>query len=361
MLVAGEMISFVRLLIRRNSRVREDVLPILHGVFGSGRDCALCGLFAILGREIVPYQMHGWVVDVSQTRVLKLTSCEQCQGFLPASRVSPTPADFVISDSEAAFLAQFAKSRELTLEKRVLVAHFYGFLAVCLQSPENMRKFLVNGSLDPFIELALSPTGENRPVSLAVLTHNIAQCVLEIAGGADADCPVQFVPVSPRWQYSMSFGLHIANIALRKDTRIYFELNIVEIETPGFAVGFLDADSDAALGSSELRCWGIDFRSRTVLSPMHSGTVQIPIIAKGDYVGIGCIGDAIFFTVNGGLLPVVLPLANFTGNLLPFVDITVQMQFESNFGELPFKANLGEFESKLQQAQVVLTLGRPHE
>jgi len=217
-LLCSEMISFVRFCIKPFSKVKNEIVSIIHNLFTtffeinnfssvtSDQAYLITGIFALLGHECSTFIPGGYGLytgENSDGQIVRIQTFDPVTSSLvvtpvfdldfiianynptniiPCSRIPSNPLDYLMFEKEVSFCSQihmFSISNYNHLHDFPLFEfiriNFYSFLSIIIQAPENMALFIKIFPISSLFESAqvFSLSNNHRPVS--ILMNNIGQ------------------------------------------------------------------------------------------------------------------------------------------------------------------------------------------
>ena len=415
-MLAEEIISFFRIIIKPFSKAHEIVSNTFHAVFNNCSDFSssnneeLIAVFAILGKETVSYHSLGFVVNHTKatselsrinifekySETLSLftnNSSEQTSDNLykivPSARVVANPKDFQINDDEAKLINSLQKTiieyfdKFQSIEFAVLSANFMGFLTVALQNIDNMTTFIYNVELERFFTFSLHLSTNRKIYTIGNLLDRIGSMTTDISSLTEQleeePSPMNYSLVfkyeTPRYFIPLTFGellpnniissvsgyncLFVGDRPLPKSSLFYFEIQILKHTNNKFMVGFIDEQSL----TNKILFYGLDMKNNVQISPfIHPKPYDFITIENGDYIGCGYTRNEIMFFKNGQNLRKSLPYPLIDNFVPAIITNDCFLQFQFNFGVSMFQTDIvqyNDFDIKsdcLEQADVPVPL-----
>jgi hypothetical protein len=391
-LVAHELIAFVRILLRGFSRTAEAIGAVLHGILASNSDLnldksdlrELTGLFAILGNEVTNVHELGFAIRIAKSGsvVVKVVAHDPVTGFLladgsaPASseveqdgfvssaRVSADPSDFVLTAEEVTLLVRTQEwglhhMSEFGIAESLFFAHFTGFLATALQTEENAKVFLEHADLSSFCDFAQLMLPDFGVASIPHLMKGIGHALSSIVRIGPAS-RTQYLPHTLSWNSvtptqfvamgsgsatdscissDRGVGLFVGNCAVADNVALYFEVTTAHLLEKDIKVGFVSSESRTT--ESELRFFGLAVAERIAISSTITSLGRVNLVSSGerDTLGCGLVESALCFVLNGKPLETVIDCPNLSDRI-PAVFTNSECTLEYNFGQKPFVADV---------------------
>jgi hypothetical protein len=373
--VALELINMIRSLLRgpryeeSNQRVAVDVL---HKLFESALETdfdesdltGLIGVFAVLGKEVIPWSQNGSAIAAGsivriQVASKSLVADPQIPGgkkFVPATRVPASPNLFELTAAEFAVIQKvqdwIAELRNPTFVQSILMVHFSSFLTISLQFDANMAGFLEHVDLSKFSDWAMGRTSSSLYRSVFQLSHLIGQIAADLinwedrSGGSRA--PYSLAKESrPTVFQSIAGGYVSCDMLVSFDApslfvgdlpvigEFYYELTILENRQPRFLVGFLDRDS-LSTNVRDCRLFGVDWALPRLVSGELQADANTPLLlTQNNVVGCAFVSNTLLYYLNGDPLPMKVPVPN-VRHLVPCVCLRSGTRLRYNMGQLPF-------------------------
>ena len=341
--LASEAISYFRLMMKSQSHVCAFVKSFLHNSLASCEDWEhdklsrqrLTAVFAILGKELIPFQEGGYTACFTRSgvRLAKVLShdpishslfCDSlgtfsdCE-FAPSTRVLLCPSEFELTEQEVHMLhkihVNYVSNKQLDVEFLSLFAHFYGFMVVAFQSTPNMTKLVKSGGFLDY--LGLNVDEKEDDMSIPMLINEVASTIVKIANVrkhirepqiSDASSGHQFLGMRPnskvignKLKMESDLAVFVVPHRLSAEDEFYFELSSEIPIAAGMYIGFLDCNGNfkQEYGFSQ-SFYGLDIARNVILSPNlispeHAGSWPRT-------VGCGIVHGVIFFCVDGQVL-----------------------------------------------------------
>ena len=341
--IASEAISYFRLMMKSQSKVCAFVKNFLHNSLAACVDWdhdklsrqRLTAIFAILGKEVIPFQEGGYAACFTRSgvRLAKVQShdpishslfCDHlgtssdCE-FAPSTRVLLCPSEFELTEQEVNMLhnihVNYVSKKHKDLEFLSLFAHFYGFMVVAFQSTPNMAKLVQS---DGFLDyLRLNVDEKEDDLSIPMLINEVASTIVKIANVhkhitephiMDASSSHQFLGMRPnskvignKLKMDSDLAVFVLPRRLSSEDEFYFEISSEKPIAAGMYIGFLDCNGNFKQEYGFSRSfYGLDIArnvivSPNLISPEHTGSWPRT-------VGCGMVHGVIFFCVDGQVL-----------------------------------------------------------
>lgn len=390
-LIAGEIISFFRFVMKPFSNIKDTVNSVLHQILSTidmnnlnEQIFELIAIFSILGKEIISLQSYGYAIShlkgsseltsvvsyeaLSKKLQLINNNYDPVEGdrlatYVPSVRILADPDDFTITKDEVLFFEKLAKDIFAKLDAlqsidySILSASFIGFLTISLQNRANMEIFVENCDLLAFLDCAVRNNDNIDLASISSLINKIGQNVKQLSTinqiqkiQPPKELPYSIVldNYSPRTFISAYNGqvdgnklvsLHgnsmfLGDCSLPTKGLFYYELTIHKMGKGDIIVGFCDDEITTSI------IQGISLSKGLVVSFVVSINGTAVKFSEGDVVGCGFSQDRIVFTHNGKQLPCSIP-TTFINSYVPIVhSLTPNSLLEFNFGDRPFKFDM---------------------
>lgn len=251
MIVAEEIIAFLRILIRPHSPLNELINKVFHEVLSHSIDLTkyahnndesenddqlyeLIAVFTVLGKEIISFHNSGYSIFHTKetTEIVRISSFEPMSGklkyfmmknnfnelitdkmtkYVPSARLPSNPNDFIITAEEAKLFVSIQNEISSTLDNlanvkfSIFSASFTGFLTICLQNKRNADTFIKNADLTTFLNCANKKEHIKKAVGVECLIYNINQRVIKISN-INKKRPSQNDIESVKLPYSLVFN-----------------------------------------------------------------------------------------------------------------------------------------------------------
>ncbi|OHT14760.1 hypothetical protein TRFO_03035 [Tritrichomonas foetus] len=403
LVVAEEMVAFLRLSIKQHSKVQNTVIKIFHQIFSNVMENSqfieyidnyeITAIFITLGKEISSFHNSGYVIqhEKANTKYVRISSYEPVSGNMrtlddnfientfydkqlirvPSIRISANPNDFLINVDEAGFFINIQKEINKMIddfpspEYSIFASSFIGFLTISLQNAQNMEVLIQNiqlSNLIPFLDCAAKQTNRNKNRHLECLMNKISQAIIKIANIKNTfkihekklpyslifndDSPQVFLPLirgTCENNYRIVSNSDPLNIFVGDKVISNKSLFYFEIKICS------KSNNDISIGlfDKQTTTFKSDFYGLSLLNslvspltrPKHNNKLTIN---EGDIIGCGYTRDQIIFFVNGETVNKSLQLPPID-NFVPVI-ITSQCSaiLEYNFGHKMFITDIAK-------------------
>lgn len=394
--VTDEMISFIRLLMNKESVVQDKVISILHSQFSKIK-CVqeniymLTSLFAIIGHETSSYHTDGYGIPVnskSENKTTKIVGFEPIKNsirllftqndiklyegqIIPTARITSNPQYFNLSNEEIQLIfemhnkASAAFDHQVNVEESILYTNFYSCIPILMQNFNNATLLLNNPSVETFFSFACRHTEETEYNHIGELSHQVESLVQQIESLKvhEVDNSSNSNPYSITFNSFSSTRFIVANygsiqnhviksipqkkcifvgdFTMPSTILFYFELTMQKIGSSKLIVGFFD---DRAYAIKDI--FGYDFEKSLTCAPflgtshMQPENIQLKV---GDTIGCGYTRHSIVFFLNGMMLKSQIPIPNIN-NFVPAVVINEDdIECVSNMGRTEFVTKISKY------------------